>query len=79
MHPRDIIVIIIGITLLAVTVIIWLKIFALYLRDRRERRFFDRLERLLSNKEDEGYESNEEEAAELMEMGNELGFDFNLH
>ncbi|ACM63171.1 vpu protein [Simian immunodeficiency virus] len=79
MHPRDIIVIIIGITLLAATVIVWLKALALYLRDRRERRFFNRLERLLSTKEDEGYESNEEEAAELMERGNELGFDFNLH
>ncbi|ACM63216.1 vpu protein [Simian immunodeficiency virus] len=79
MHPRDILVIIIGIILLAVTVISWLKALALYLRDRRERRFFDRLERLISNKEDEGYESNEEEAAELMERGNELGFAFNLH
>nr|QUB07004.1 vpu protein [Simian immunodeficiency virus] len=79
MHPRDIIVITIGIILIAVSVIVWLRTLALYLQDRRERHLFARLERLLSNKEDEGYESNEEEATELMERGNELGFDFNLH
>nr|ACM63205.1 vpu protein [Simian immunodeficiency virus] len=78
MHSREIAAIIIGSILLAVTVVLWVKIWLIYQANKREEQFVHRVERLLERKEDEGYESDGSEETDLMELGNRLGFAFHM-